>query len=176
MFTCCKNTFPNFNITHSHFQTFIHSFLVRWLDVSAKRKQNRIKSQTCAQKGGTRGEAVSKNKAVLHSEGRKTWDKRHDRGRLLEDMCAFEPWESKSDRFSPSFSAVFFFLTDHTSVRYVLPLPVPLGLWQQWKRCFKSLKMWGGGAGWEVWGREHSHTQEWNISCGFVNRYTVLIR
>lgn len=39
MFTCCKNTFPNFNITHSHFQAFIHSFLVRWLDVSAKRKQ-----------------------------------------------------------------------------------------------------------------------------------------
>jgi len=61
-FTCCKNTFPNFNITHSHFQTFIHSFLVRWLDVSAKRKLNRKKkfkksSDLCTK--GNEGRAVS---------------------------------------------------------------------------------------------------------------------
>lgn len=62
-FTCCKNTFPNFNITHSHFQTFIHSFLVRWLDVSAKRKQKQKKkksSDLCTGAGGE-GRAVSKN-------------------------------------------------------------------------------------------------------------------
>lgn len=64
-FTCCKNTFPNFNITHSHFQTFIHSFLVRWLDVSAKRKQNRKKKSsdlcTKGEGGADEGRAVSKN-------------------------------------------------------------------------------------------------------------------
>lgn len=65
MFTCCKNTFPNFNITHSHFQTFIHSFLVRWLDVSAKRKakqeKKKEKSSDLCTKGENEERAVSKN-------------------------------------------------------------------------------------------------------------------
>lgn len=48
-FTCCKNTFPNFNITHRHFQN-IHSFLVRWLDVSAKNETEKQKSRGGAKK------------------------------------------------------------------------------------------------------------------------------
>lgn len=90
MFTCCKNTFPNFNITHSHFQTFIHSFLVRWLDVSAKRKQNRNKVQTCAQRERLGG-FLKTQEAVLHSERKNLGQGTGDGERLLEDMCAFEP-------------------------------------------------------------------------------------
>lgn len=55
------------------------------------------------------------------------------------------------------------FLTDHTSA---LPLPAPLGLWEHCERCFKSPS--DGG-----WG--HSHTQEGNISCGFMSIHTVLM-
>lgn len=81
MFTCCKNTFPNFNITRSHFQTFIHSFLVRWLDVSAKRKKNRKKkrsSDLCTNEG-KEGRAVSKNAGGCSTFwGRKTWDEGHE--------------------------------------------------------------------------------------------------
>lgn len=148
MFTCCKNTFPNFNITHSHFQTFIHSFLVRWLDVSAKRKQNwkkkkKKKVQTCAQRGKMRGERFSKNAGGCSTFwGRKTRDDGHktegDCWRICVHLNPEREKVTNSHRNFLLFFSFFFFLTDHTSVCYALPLPTPLELWMHCERCFKS--------------------------------------
>lgn len=120
MFTCCKNTFPNFNITHSHFQAFIHSFLVRWLDVSAKRKQNRRvkgekKVQTCAQRDwGESGFYEKKEKkmqeAVLHYRGRKPGmrDKRQ-RATAGGYVCILNPEREKVTNSHHNFLFFFFF-------------------------------------------------------------------
>lgn len=141
MFTCCKNTFPNFNITHSHFQAFIHSFLVRWLDVSAKRKQKwkskgkkKRSSDLCTRgsKGGSGFQKQEEKKKcrrlfyIVRAENL-GWGTR-DRGRLLEDMCAF--WTLREKKW-PALTIIFsfcFLSTDHTRVRFVLRLPVTLGL------------------------------------------------
>ena len=180
MFTCCKNTFPNFNITHS--QTFIHSFLVRWLDVSAKRKQNRKKSSDLCTKEeegrGVGGERFLKTQeVVLHSEGGKLGTRGHETEGDCWRICVhLNPEREKvTDSHRNFLLFIFYFLTDHTSVRYA-PLPsssaAPLGLWQHCERRFKSPRVVLVVVV-EGWG--HSHTQEWNISCGFVSIHTVLI-
>lgn len=171
MFTCCKNTFPNFNITHSHFQTFIHSFLVRWLDVSAKRKQNRNKVQTCAQRGTMGGGGASKNAGGCSTFREEKLGTRDTRRRATAGgyVCIWTLREKKWPILIVIFCFFKFLLTDHPSVRVALPLPAALGLWQHCERCFKSPRVVAGG------GRGNSHTQEWNISCGFVSIHTVLI-
>lgn len=148
MFTCCKNTFPNFNITRSHFQTFIHSFLVRWLDVSAKRKKNRKKKevQTCAQTRGDEGRAVSKNAGGCSTFWRR---KTRDEGHETEGDCWRICVHLNPERENVTNSHHYFLLlsTDHTSVRYALPPAAAPELQRRRERRPKTSRSgYGGGA------------------------------
>lgn len=79
-FTCCKNTFPNFNINTQSLLN-IHSFLVRWLDVSAKTKteEEKKKSPDLCTKGRGRGPENARDCSSLW--GQKTWGTRNMRQR-----------------------------------------------------------------------------------------------
>lgn len=147
MFTCCKNTFPNFNITRSHFQTFIHSFLVRWLDVSAKRKKNwKKKFRPVHKRGGTRGERFLKTQEAVSTFGRR---KTRDEGHETEGDCWRICVHLNPERENVTNSHHYFLLlsTDHTSVRYALPLPATPELWRRRERRPTSPRRgYGGGA------------------------------
>lgn len=120
MFTCCKNTFPKFNITRGSHSN-IHSFLVRWLDVSAKQKQNRKKSQTQKKRDLW-------NAGVCRHFAGGQLDEGDRRSRATaERICVDLNPERNSDRFSPNFF-FFFYLTDHSSVAMPSPSPPPPSL------------------------------------------------
>lgn len=80
-------------------------------------------------------------------------------------MCAFEPWEKKWPILTGE-NLLFSFLS-------FLERP------HQCPRCPLTLRDTSSVSEWQWWwlweGRRHSHTREWNISCGFVSVHTVLI-
>lgn len=175
MFTCCKNTFPNFNITHSHFQAFIHSFLVRWLDVSAKRKQKwkskGKSSDLCT--NGSKGRAVSKNKkekkkmqeAVLHCQGGKLGmrDKRQ-RATAGGYVCILNPEREKVTSSHHNFLLLLFANRPHQSPLCPPPTSHPCGSGSETFKSSRAVMVTVAG---------QSHTQEWNIS--YEHTHTVLI-
>lgn len=140
MFTCCKNTFPNFNITHSHFQTFIHSFLVRWLDVSAKRKQKKKKFRPVHKGGGTRGERLLKTQeAVLHSEGGKLGTRGHETEGDCWRICVhLNPEREKVTDSHRNFLLFIIYFFDRPHQCPLCPHPSSQQLWQHFERRFKS--------------------------------------
>lgn len=81
-------------------------------------------------------------------------------------MCAFEPWEKKWPILTGENLLFSFFLS-------FLERP------HQCPRCPLTLRDTSSVSEWQWWwlweGRRHSHTREWNISCGFVSVHTVLI-
>lgn len=136
--------------------------------------KNRTQFQTCAQREAAGGEQFLKmQEDVLNSGGgekpggRETWN----RGRLLEDMCAFEPWERKSDQF-------YFLLFWQTTPLSAMPSPThPQPHWGSGSTLRDAIELQSDGSSVCVcvWGGGHSHTQEWNISCGFISIHNVLI-
>lgn len=136
-----------------------------------KKRKRRKKKFRPVHKEGKKGRAVSKNsKGCSTFLGWKTLDEGHI-GRLLEDMCAFEPWERKSDRF-----LIFCFFSSFLDRPHQCPLCPPPPSPTEALAALSGMLLeprTGGSGGWVEGG--HSHTQEWNISCGFVSIHTVLI-
>lgn len=136
-----------------------------------KESKTRKKKLRPVHKGGNKGAwFLKKNKqkkqnrlfyTLRENSGWGTWD----RGRLLKDMCAFEPWEKKWPILTGE-NLLFSFLS-------FLERP------HQCPRCPLTLRDTSSVSEWQWWwlweGRRHSHTREWNISCGFVSVHTVLI-
>lgn len=128
------------------------------------------KVQTCAQRGKMGGERFLKTQeAVLHSEGGKLgmMDTRQ-RATAGGYVCIWTLREKKWPILTIIFCCFYLFLTDHTSVRYALPLQTPLELWMHCERRFKSprvvvVSVEGGGAfshprvKYQLWLCEHTH-------------------
>lgn len=125
--------------------------------MSVPKKKAKKKSSDLCTKGGERRRFLKTQEAVLHSEEggrRKTGDKGHETEGDCWRICVhLNPEREKVTDSHRNFQLFFFFfffrLTDHTSVRYALPLHIhPLGLWQHCERCFKEPQCGGGGDGW----------------------------
>lgn len=86
-----------------------------------RKKKKKNSSDVC-----TTEEFSKKRRRRIYIRREETWDEEHETGRrLLEDMCAFEPWEREKVTNSQRDFRLFLFLCRQTTPASAAPSPHP---------------------------------------------------